>query len=101
VHITPWPSTVCLLEGAARVLQAGGVLFLYGPYRRNGRHTAESNEAFDRELRTSNPLWGVRDIEAVEDAGRKLGLSLLEVIAMPANNFSVVLGKQDGGRSAS
>ena len=100
VHITPWPSTVCLLHGAARVLQAGGVLFLYGPYRRDGRHTAESNEAFDRELRKASPLWGVRDMEAVEDLGRKVGLSLLEVIPMPANNFSLVLRNEDGGRSA-
>lgn len=100
VHIAPWSSTVRLLEGAARVLEAGGVLYLYGPYRRYGRHTAASNEVFDQELRKANPLWGVRDLEAVEELGRKLELSLEEVISMPANNLSLVLRKEGGSLSA-
>lgn len=100
VHITPWPSTVCLFEGAARVLNRGGLLFLYGPFRRHGRHTAPSNDTFDRELRGAHPAWGVRDLEAVEELGRKLGLSLEEVIPMPANNFSLVLRKEAVGGCA-
>src|SRR5215207_6868514 len=58
------------MAGAARLLPATGVLVLYGPYRREGRHTAASNEAFDRQLRATNPdWWGVRDLEAVTEAG--------------------------------
>lgn len=42
IHISPWPSTVGLIRGAVRVLPASGLLFLYGPYRREGRHEAEA-----------------------------------------------------------
>lgn len=90
-HITPWRATLCLLGGAARVLSPGGVLILYGPYRRNGRHTAPSNESFDRQLRGADPEWGVRDMEAVEEAARQSGLIREEIVPMPANNFTLVL----------
>jgi SAM-dependent methyltransferase len=93
VHISPWEATLGLMKGAGRLLGAGGVLFLYGPYRRFGAHTAPSNQAFDDQLRRSNSTWGVRDLEAVVDAAGANGLALSEVIEMPANNFSVVLRK--------
>ena len=44
-HIAPWAATEGLIAGAARVLPPGGVLYLYGPYRRGGKHTAPSNAA--------------------------------------------------------
>jgi len=93
IHISPWQATLDLMKGAARVLGDGGVLFLYGPYRRFGAHTAQSNAAFDADLRARNPEWGVRDLEAVEETARGHGFSLDEVVAMPANNFSVIVRK--------
>lgn len=93
IHIAPWRATEALMQGAAALLPAGGVLFLYGPYRREGRHTAPSNEAFDADLRARNPQWGVRDLEAVAAEGAKHGFALREVVPMPANNFSVVFAK--------
>ncbi|AOK07226.1 class I SAM-dependent methyltransferase [Burkholderia sp. AU28942] len=90
VHISPWACTEALFAGAARVLRPGGVLFLYGPYRREGRHTSPSNEAFDQQLRSRDPSWGVRDLEAVVALGLDLGLDCAEVVEMPANNLSVV-----------
>lgn len=66
---------------------------MYGPYRRNGAHTAPSNEAFDQQLRASDPRWGVRDMEAVEALAKTAGFTLVETVAMPANNFSVVFEK--------
>jgi SAM-dependent methyltransferase len=90
VHISPWASTVGLIHGAARVLVSGGLLFLYGPYRRDGRHTAPSNEAFDADLRRRNPEWGVRDLEAVAKLAADAGFSAPRVEPMPANNFSVL-----------
>lgn len=91
VHISPWSAAQALLAGAGRVLPAGGVLYLYGPYRVGGRHTAPSNEAFDAQLRASDPAWGVRDLEDVVGEAEKHGLSLVETVEMPANNLSVVL----------
>ena len=90
IHIAPWAATTALMAGAARLLPATGVLVLYGPYRREGRHTAPSNEAFDRQLRASNPDWGVRDLEAVIVAAASHGLTLQDVTTMPANNLCVV-----------
>jgi hypothetical protein len=90
VHISPWQATEGLMSGAGRVLRAGGVLYLYGPYTENGAHTAPSNAAFDESLRTRNPEWGVRDVAEVAAAARAHGLSLVERVKMPANNLSLI-----------
>ena len=90
IHIAPWEAAVGLIAGAAHVLSAGGTLYLYGPYRRDGRHTAPSNEAFDRDLRQQNPAWGVRDLEAVVSLAAAKGFGPPEIIDMPANNLSLV-----------
>ncbi|QGR84475.1 DUF938 domain-containing protein [Burkholderia multivorans] len=90
IHISPWASAQALFAGAARVLRPDGVLYLYGPYRRGGRHTAPSNDAFDLQLRSRDPSWGVRDLETVVALGADLGLDCTEVVEMPANNLSVV-----------
>jgi SAM-dependent methyltransferase len=90
IHIAPWLACEGLMRGAGRVLRAGGVLYLYGPYRVGGAHTAPSNVAFDERLRGENHTWGVRDFEAVVACAEAEGLRLAERVAMPANNFSLV-----------
>jgi SAM-dependent methyltransferase len=94
IHIAPWAATQALIAGAAGVLPPGGVLFLYGPFRRFGRHTAASNAAFDAQLRGADPDWGVRDLEAVAALAEAAEFDLKEVVEMPANNLSVVFQKQ-------
>lgn len=93
IHIAPWSVAEGLIAGAARVLPSGGVLYLYGPYRRDGRHTAPSNAEFDRNLRSRNPDWGVRDLEEVTALAAQQGFELREVVEMPANNLSVVFAR--------
>jgi SAM-dependent methyltransferase len=90
IHIAPWSASVALFEGAARVLAPGGVLYLYGPFKRAGRHTAESNQRFDERLRGEDPRWGVRDLDDVVALAATSGFAPPEVIAMPANNLSLV-----------
>ncbi|RTR06333.1 DUF938 domain-containing protein [Halomonas nitroreducens] len=90
LHIAPWAVTEALMAKAPARLERGGVLFLYGPFRRAGAHTAPSNAAFDAELRARDPRWGVRDLEAVTAEARHRGLDLERVVAMPANNLSLV-----------
>ncbi len=94
IHIAPW--TICngLLRGAGKLLSAGGILFLYGPYKVDGQHVSDSNEEFDRSLRHRNPEWGVRDIDEVEAVAQIHHLQLDQIIEMPANNRSLVLIKQ-------
>lgn len=90
LHIATWEAGQALLSGAGRLLPANGVLYLYGPYRREGRDTAPSNADFDADLRRRNPEWGVRNLEDVQQYAAGAGLALQEVVPMPANNFSVV-----------
>ena len=90
IHIAPWAAAEGLLAGAARLLPAGSPLYLYGPYREHGRHTAPSNAAFDESLRARDPAWGVRDLDAVVALAARHGLALQRTVAMPANNLSVV-----------
>jgi SAM-dependent methyltransferase len=90
IHIAPWRVAEGLFAGAGRVLQEGGYLFLYGPFKRNGKHTALSNAVFDASLRENNPDWGVRDIADLEKLASSCGLALCEVVEMPANNLVVV-----------
>ena len=78
------------MAGAGRVLPPRGVLYLYGPFKEDGRHTAPSNAAFDASLRAHNPDWGVRDLGEIADLARRNGLEFLARVPMPANNLSVV-----------
>ncbi|MCW3473808.1 class I SAM-dependent methyltransferase [Limobrevibacterium gyesilva] len=93
IHIAPWAAAVGLVQGAARVLGRGGLLALYGPFRRHGRHTAPSNAAFDADLRARNPAWGVRDLEAVAGLTADAGFTPAAIEAMPANNLCVAFRK--------
>lgn len=86
LHIMSWPAVVALFAGLPRVLGAGGLLAIYGPFNYGGRFTARSNEDFDRSLRERDPGSGVRDFEAVDALARQSGFELVEDCAMPANN---------------
>jgi SAM-dependent methyltransferase len=90
IHISPWAATEGLLRGAAEVLPAGGVLYLYGPYREAGVPTAPSNEAFDADLKRRNPAWGLRQVGRVVTEAAENGLDLVARVEMPANNLSLV-----------
>ncbi len=94
IHISPWSATQALFAGASRRLADGGVLYLYGPYKRGGAHTSPSNDAFDQQLCSRDPAWGVRDMETVVALGASVGLVCDGPLAMPANNFSLVFRKR-------
>ncbi len=96
IHIAPWESACALVEGAARILDPGGLLYLYGPFRRDGRHTAPGNAAFDANLRARDPAWGVRDLEVVAALAGQSGFGPPALVAMPANNLSVLFRRQAG-----
>jgi hypothetical protein len=90
IHIAPWRVAEGLFAGAARYLRADGRLFLYGPFKRDGKHTALSNAVFDTSLRERDPEWGVRDIADVQKLAAGVGLVLKEIAEMPANNLILV-----------
>lgn len=89
-HISPWAATVGLLRNTARLLPPSAVLFIYGPFNQRDVPLAESNAAFDTSLRQQNPEWGLRYVEDIVEVADKVGLRLNRVIAMPANNLSLI-----------
>jgi SAM-dependent methyltransferase len=94
IHIAPWAACEGLVAGAARVLPTGGLLYLYGPYKIGGAHTAPSNQDFDAYLRSQNPAWGIRDLDQVTALAGGNGFTLIETVAMPANNLSVIFARK-------
>jgi len=102
VHISPWRATIGLISRAAAILPPGAPLYLYGPFKVKGVHTARSNQEFDRGLHDSDPAWGVRDVAAVAALARSAGFSEPIITDMPANNLSVVFRRiqPDSGASS-
>ncbi|WP_108519625.1 DUF938 domain-containing protein [Bradyrhizobium algeriense] len=98
IHIAPWRVAEGLFAGAGRYLRADGRLFLYGPFKRDGKHTAMSNAVFDTSLRQQDAEWGVRDIADLEKLAAGVGLALVETVPMPANNL--ILGFERSAASA-
>ncbi len=93
IHISPWSACLGLMAGADRILPPDGILYLYGPFKQGGKHTAPSNAAFDESLRAQNPEWGVRDLDDVIAAANSQQLTFVKTYQMPANNLSVVFQK--------
>ncbi|MGB9043912.1 MAG: DUF938 domain-containing protein [Pseudolabrys sp.] len=93
LHISPWRVAQNLFSGAGRLLRADGRLFIYGPFMRDGAHTAPSNAAFDAALRAENPEWGVRDVRDLCTLADEAGLSLVEISPMPANNLVLAFAR--------
>lgn len=93
IHISPFEVAEGLFAGAERLLDESGLLFLYGPFARNGE-MSEGNARFDEDLKRRDPSWGVRDLdrELVPLAARH-GLAIRTIVEMPANNLSVVWGR--------
>jgi SAM-dependent methyltransferase len=93
LHISPWGVTENLLAGAGRRLAPDGRLLVYGPFRRDGAHTAPSNAAFDASLRAQDPQWGVRDTRDIAAVAECCGLRFAAMAPMPANNFTLAIGR--------
>jgi hypothetical protein len=90
VHISPWASSLGLLEGAARILYLGAPLILYGPWLSDSMATAPSNVEFDLDLKRRNPAWGLRRVEDFASAAAQRGFDLAEQQLMPANNLMLL-----------
>lgn len=93
IHIAPWAAAEGLFRHAGRLLRQGQPLYLYGPYRRPGRPLEAGNAAFDESLRSRDPAWGLRDLDAVAGLGAANGFGTAEIVEMPANNLSVIFRK--------
>jgi Protein of unknown function (DUF938) len=95
IHIAPWSTTEALFQGGGSLLGGGGLICLYGPFQRQGQHTAPSNKSFDALLRRQDPEWGVRDIDEVSGLAAAIGFDLLQTNEMPSNNLTLVFRRRD------
>ncbi len=95
IHIAPWKACLGLMSGAKNLLPVKGILYLYGPFKQNDKHTSERNADFDASLRYQNPEWGVRNLEDVITVAAEQNLALQQIQPMPANNLSVVFKMLD------
>lgn len=95
LHISPWRTSQNLIAGAGRLLRPDGRLFVYGPFKRDGAHTAPSNAAFDATLRAENPEWGVRDVGDLAALAQAAGLTLINIAPMPANNLVLAFARAE------
>ncbi|EME28588.1 uncharacterized protein Gasu_39640 [Galdieria sulphuraria] len=66
LHVAGWQVSIGLFHGCSRVLRTDGLLFIYGPFKRNGTYNAESNQKFDEFLKSRNPEFGLKDIDDLE-----------------------------------
>ena len=89
IHIVAWPLVVNLFQGASRILNPGGVMFVYGPYEYSDQPLEPSNAEFDEWLKLRDPNSGIRKFEDVNELAEQGGLTLEQDMAMPANNRSI------------
>jgi len=97
LHIMSWASVQDFFRGVGNVLDTGGVLCIYGPFRYAGCYTSDSNAAFDEFLRSRDPQSGIRDFEEVDRLAGAQGLRLTADHAMPANNQTLIWRRVSGG----
>lgn len=89
-HIAPWAATVGIFAASARLLERGAPLIFYGPFLRAEIETAPSNLAFDIQLRTRDPAYGLRAVEDLDRVGQAQGFARTMCYTMPANNLMLV-----------
>ena len=94
IHIAPWSATEALFQGSRTLLSGGGLLCLYGPFKRQGQHTSPSNKSFDALLRRQDPEWGVRDVDDASRLADEAGLDLRQTHEMPSNNLTLVFARR-------
>lgn len=97
LHIMGWSEVEAMFAGLDTVMGSDAVLVIYGPFNYRGRFTSESNAAFDASLRAADPRRGIRDFEEVDALACAIGFSLIEDVAMPANNRGLVWRRGSDG----
>ncbi|MEM7748388.1 MAG: DUF938 domain-containing protein [Pseudomonadota bacterium] len=87
IHISPWSVCAGIIQGAGRHLKSGGSLLFYGPFFRAEYETAPTNTAFDQDLRSRDPNWGIRHLDELNQLAQQSGLADPIITEMPANNL--------------
>ena len=97
-HIMSWNAVRGMFSGVGQKLKERGVFCLYGPFNEGGKYTSDSNRAFDMQLKSRDPEMGLRDVRSLESLAQKHNMRLLDQVAMPANNQTLVFIRNDRPR---
>ncbi|WP_424946559.1 DUF938 domain-containing protein [Candidatus Spongiihabitans sp.] len=92
-HIMGWDAVVEMFRGVGCLLLDNGLFILYGPFNRNGEFTSPSNQKFHGSLLCQDSQMGIRDDRAIVALANRNQLSLIDDVAMPANNRMLVFSK--------
>ena len=98
LHIMGWSQVEAFFDGLDGVLAGDATLAVYGPFNYGGAYTSDSNREFDGWLKARDAQSAIRDFEAVDALARRIGLRLVDDIAMPANNRNLVWRRGDTSR---
>lgn len=94
LHIMSWEQVQALFSGLSGLLAPQATLIIYGPFNDHGDFSSDSNRIFDGWLKARDPRSGIRDVDAVIALAAAQGWSLVEEVAMPANNRCLVWSRQ-------
>lgn len=93
LHIMSWEKVGLFFQGLSTRLIQSAPVCIYGPFNYRGAYTSDSNARFDRWLKENDPASGIRDFEAVARLAWQSGLTLIDDVAMPANNRLLIFRK--------
>lgn len=92
-HIMSFDAVMDMFALVGKALRPAGVFCLYGPFQRAGKFNTASNAAFDANLRSRDPVMGIRDLDALDELGAEQGLQRIALYAVPSNNLVAVWQK--------
>ena len=90
LHLISTPEAQTLIGETALALTPGGRFALYGPFLRDGQATSDGDARFHASLIAQDPAIGYKDVADVTGWLRDAGLTLAEIIDMPANNLILI-----------
>lgn len=95
LHIMSWPEVERFFASLGRITTTDAKLAIYGPFNYDGAFTSASNAAFDESLKARATHMGIRDMESVNALARDAGFAMIDDVAMPANNRTLVWQRQE------
>ncbi len=90
LHIMRWSEVETFFSMLSRATMTTAKLAIYGPFNYNGKYTSASNAAFDQSLRAHAAHMGIRDFVDVNALAENAGFALVDDLAMPANNRTLL-----------
>lgn len=87
IHLISEGAAKQLLTHVAGALVPGGVLAIYGPFKRGADYASEGDARFDAAIRAEHPDAGYKDIGWVETELSGHLMIKHDTLAMPANNL--------------